>query len=224
MPSAKPKHAIVATGLTALIACAVAAATTFTASAQQPAVGTVTFAKDIAPILQRSCQNCHRPDGVAPMSLITYQDVRPYARAIDQRTHIGPHRGVMPPWYVEKNIGIQHFKDDPSLSEGELAKISKWVADGAPQGDLKDMPAAKSFQDLDTWAIGQPDLVIKTEELTVKANAPDWWGEIKNVPTGLTEDRYVTAVQVREVNDVPKDGSGRATVGGRYVFHHMIWG
>jgi mono/diheme cytochrome c family protein len=222
MPSAKPKHAL-ATGLAALVACGVAAATSFTVSAQQPVAGTVTFTKDIAPILQRSCQNCHRPDGVAPMSLVTYQDVRPYARAIDQRTHIGPHRGVMPPWYVEKNIGIQEFKDDPSLSETELAKISKWVADGAPQGDPKDMPAAKSFASFDTWNIGQPDLIIKTEDLVIKANAPDWWGEIKSVPTGLTEDRYVTAVQVREVNDVPKDGSGRATVGGRYVFHHMIW-
>src|SRR5579864_788243 len=79
--------------------------------------GEVTFTKDIAPILQRSCQNCHRSDGVAPMSLVTYADVRPWARAIRQRTSIGPHAGVMPPWYVEKNIGIQHYKDDPSLSD-----------------------------------------------------------------------------------------------------------
>jgi len=211
-------------GLAVAMCAGVGLTTPFAVKAQQPAAATVTFTKDIAPILQRSCQNCHRPDGVAPMSLVSYNDVRPYARAIDQRTHIGPHRGVMPPWYVEKNIGIQHFKDDPSLSEQELAAISKWVAEGAPQGDPKDMPAAKSFQNLDSWAIGQPDLVIKTEEVTVKANAPDWWGEIKSVPTNLTEDRYVTAVQVREVNDVPKDGSGRSTVGGRYVFHHMIWG
>src|SRR5262249_13654154 len=74
----------------------------------------VTFAKDIAPILQRSCQNCHRPDGVAPMSLVSYDDVRPWAKAIKQRTAIGPHRGVMPPWYIEKNIGIQKYKNDPS--------------------------------------------------------------------------------------------------------------
>src|SRR6185437_11374965 len=91
--------------------------TPFSAKAQQPAAGPVTFTKDIAPILQRSCQNCHRPDGVAPMSLITYTDVRPWARAIKQRTGIGPHAGVMPPWYVEKNIGIQRYKDDPSLSD-----------------------------------------------------------------------------------------------------------
>src|SRR6201986_2697582 len=83
---------------------------------------TVTFTKNIAPLLQRSCENCHRPDGVAPMSLVTYEEVRPWARAIKQRTGIGPHAGVMPPWYVERNIGIQHFKDDPSLSELEIAK------------------------------------------------------------------------------------------------------
>ena len=83
----------------------------------------VTFTRDIAPILQRSCQNCHRPDGVAPMSLTTYEEVRPWARAIKQRTGLGPKAGVMPPWYVEKNVGIQHYKDDPSLSDEEIAKV-----------------------------------------------------------------------------------------------------
>jgi mono/diheme cytochrome c family protein len=195
----------------------------FSAKAQQPAAGTVTFSKDIAPILQRSCQNCHRPDGVAPMSLVTYEEARPYAKAINQRTHIGPHKGVMPPWYVEKNIGIQHYKDDPSLSEAELARISKWVEAGAPQGNPADLPPARTFQSLDTWNIGTPDMVVSTKEMVVKANAPDWWGEIPSIPIGNNEDRYVSAIQVREVNDVPKSGSGRDTVGGHYVFHHMIW-
>src|SRR5438876_699338 len=94
--------------------------------AQSPAPPSeVTFTKDIAPILQRSCQNCHRPDGVAPMALTTYEEVRPWARAMKQRTGIGPRAGVMPPWYVEKNIGIQHYKDDPSLSDEEIARIAK---------------------------------------------------------------------------------------------------
>jgi hypothetical protein len=185
--------------------------------------GEVTFTKDIAPILQRSCQNCHRPDGVAPMSLVTYADARPWARAIRQRTSIGPHAGVMPPWYVEKNIGIQHYKDDPSLSDLEIAKIAKWADSGAPQGDPADMPPSKKFLDFDTWNIGTPDLVVKTKDIVVKQGAPDWWGEIESVPIGLDEDRYVLALQVREVNDVPKEGTGRTTVGGRYVFHHMIW-
>jgi hypothetical protein len=194
-------------------------------SAQQaPAPSEVTFTKDIAPILQRSCQNCHRPDGVAPMSLVTYEDVRPWARAIKQRTGIGPHAGVMPPWYMEKNIGIQGFKDDPSLSDEEVAKIAKWADGGAPRGNPADMPPARVFDDPRAWHIGTPDLIVKTEELTVKGDAPDWWGEIRSVPTGLTEDRYVAALEIKEVNDVPSQGSGgRATVGGRFVFHHMIW-
>jgi hypothetical protein len=185
--------------------------------------GEVTFTRDIAPILQRSCQNCHRPDGVAPMSLITYEDVRPWARAIKTRTSIGPKAGVMPPWYVEKNVGIQKYKNDPSLSDLEIAKIAKWADSGAPRGNPADMPAPKSFAGDDSWAIGTPDLVVSTKELTVQGTAPDWWGEIEAVPTDLPEDRYVSALQIREVNDVPKDGGGRATVGGRYVFHHMIW-
>src|ERR1041385_3065213 len=110
--------------------------------AQSAAPADVTFTKDIAPILQRSCQNCHRPDGVAPMSLVTYEDVRPWARSIKVRTSIGPKAGVMPPWYVEKNIGIQQFQNDPSPSDDEIAKIGKWVDAGAPRGNPADMPPA----------------------------------------------------------------------------------
>ena len=73
------------------------------------------------------------------------------------------------------------------------------------------------------WRIGKPDLIVKTKDVVVKANAPDWWGEIESVPIGLDEDRYVAAIEIKEVNDVPKDGNGRHTVGGRFVFHHMIW-
>jgi hypothetical protein len=158
------------------------------------------------------------------MSLVTYDEVRPFARAIRQRTSIGPHRGVMPPWYVEKNVGIQKYKNDPSLSDAEIAMIGNWADNGAPLGSPADLPPPRKFDDLKTWAIGTPDLIVSTKEILVKANAPDWWGEIDPVPIGLTEDRYVAALQVREVNDVPsRDPSGRATVGGRFVFHHMIW-
>jgi hypothetical protein len=184
----------------------------------------VTFTKHIAPILQRSCENCHRPAGVAPMSLVTYEDVRPWARAIKQRTSIGPKAGVMPPWYVERNIGIQKFHNDPSLSEDEIATIAKWADTGAARGDAADMPPPKQYSDDRAWAIGTPDIIIKMKEVEVKGNAPDWWGEVPSVPTGLTEDRYVAALEIKEVNDVDtKAGSGRATVGGRFVFHHMIW-
>jgi hypothetical protein len=188
------------------------------------AAGDVTYTKDIAPILQRSCENCHRADGVAPMSLTTYEEVRPWARAIKQRTGIGPRMGVMPPWYVEKNIGIQQFQNDPSLSAAELVKIAKWVDSGAPRGNPADMPPPRVYADRQAWAIGTPDLIVKSTDIEVKANAPDWWGEIPSIPLGLTQDRYVTALEVKEVNDVDsRAGSGRATVGGRFVFHHMIW-
>ena len=102
--------------------------------------GPVTFSKDIAPILQRSCQNCHQPNSAAPMSLITYQEVRPWARAIKERTLLRDKRGAMPPWYIEKNIGIQHYKNDPSLSDLEMAKIAKWADNGAPEGNPADLP------------------------------------------------------------------------------------
>ena len=212
----------VATGILALVAAAVGL-TTSAPKAASAASDDVTFTRDIAPILQRSCQNCHRPDGVAPMALITYAEARPWAKTIKQRTGIGPRAGVMPPWYIEKNIGIQHYKDDPSLSEEEIARIAKWADNGAPMGDPADMPPPKKFLDFDTWNIGTPDLIVQTKEVVVKASAPDWWGEIESVPIPIDEDRYVLALQVREVNDVPKGGTGRATVGGRYVFHHMIW-
>src|SRR5438552_3161969 len=92
--------------------------------AQTVATTDVTFTKDVAAILQRSCQQCHRPDGVAPMPLVTYEEVRPWAKAIKMRTGLGPHAGVMPPWFVEKDLGIQHFKNDPSLSDAEIALIA----------------------------------------------------------------------------------------------------
>lgn len=184
---------------------------------------TVTYAKHIAPILQRSCQNCHRPDGAGPMPLTTYEEARPWARSIKARTGVGPRAGVMPPWYVERTIGIQEYKNDPSLSEHEIALIAKWADSGAPLGNKADLPPAREFADDRKWIIGTPDLIVKLPEITVKGGAPDWWGEIPATPVGVDEDRFVAALEIKEFNDVPTGGSGRATVGGRYVFHHMIW-
>ena len=93
-----------------------------TVMAQTKAHDEVTFTKDIAPILQRSCQKCHKPDAIAPMSLIDYEEVRPWARAIKYRTGLRDQAGVMPPWYIEKDIGIQRFKDDPTLTNEEIEK------------------------------------------------------------------------------------------------------
>ena len=183
----------------------------------------VTYSKDIAPILQRSCENCHRPNGAGPMPLTTYEEVRPWARAIKNRTGIGPHAGVMPPWYMEKNIGIQKYKDDPSLSDLEVAKVAKWADSGAPRGNPADAPPVKNYGDDSAWRIGTPDLVVRTVDIDVKGTAPDWWGEIPAVQIPLEEDRYVLAVEVKEVNDVDLHNKERQTVGGRYVWHHLIY-
>ena len=117
------------------------------------------------------------------MSLVTYEDVRPWARAIKQRTAIGPHAGVMPPWYIEKNIGIQHYKNDPSLErprdrddrEVGRQRRAAWATPPTCRRRVSSTtPTA--------WTIGTPDLVVSTKEIVVKANAPDWWGEIESVP------------------------------------------
>jgi cytochrome c5 len=185
--------------------------------------GAVTFSRDIAPILQRSCQNCHRQGGVAPMPLVTYQDVRRWAPRIRQKTQIRDRAGAMPPWYVEKDIGIQHYKDDPSLSDEEIGAIAAWADAGAPEGDPADLPPPRDFRTDVFWTAGEPDLIVETEEIFMRAGAPDWWGEIESVPIPTEKDRYVMSVEIREVNDIDPTDTGRATVGGRYIFHHMIW-
>jgi len=174
------------------------------AAGQAASARDVTFTKDIAPILQRSCQNCHRPDGMAPMSLLTYEDVRPWARAIKLRTSVRE----MPPWFIERNIGVQKFKDDLSLSDEEIAKIASWVDNGGPRGNPADMPPALKFADAGAWTIGTPDLIVSSPVITVKPVAPDLQGDIGVVPTNLTEDRYVKAVQVREIRLSEKEVEG----------------
>lgn len=190
--------------------------------AQTAPAGDITFTKDIAPIMQRSCQGCHHNNSVAPMSLVTYEEVRPWAKSIKARVSVGPHGGLMPPFFVEKDIGIQKFKEDPSLSEDEIAKIAKWANAGAPRGNPADLPKPLNFDESDNWTIGEPDLVVKSKEITVPASGPDQWGDVGQIVTGLTEDRYVSALEVREINDVPKAGPVK-TVGGRFVFHHMTY-
>ena len=100
----------------------------------------------------------------------------------------------MPPWYVEKNVGIQRFKNDNSLSDEEIAAISTWARNGVPQGDPSDAPEPLVFDDSVKWKAGTPDLVVKLPEITKLAGTPDWWGELETVPTGLTEDRWIRAI------------------------------
>ena len=189
----------------------------------------VTFTKDIAPILQRSCESCHRPSGGAPMSLISYRDVRPWARSIKQRTAVRE----MPPWFIDKNIGVQEFKNDPSLSDGEIALIGQWVDAGAQQGSPADMPPPRLWP-AGRWTIGEPDLVISSPITTIAPLAADWFGGIyPPSPTGLTEDRYVQAVEVKEIlldddglelTPAAADaasGDGRAELN-LFVVHHAV--
>ena len=184
--------------------------------------GGVTFTKDIAPILQRSCQTCHRPDSVAPMSLLTYEQARPWARAMKMRTSLGPRAGVMPPWYIEENIGIQHYKNNPSLSDEEIDQIAVWADTGAPEGNPADLPSPLDWSTA-AWSIGEPDLITVLPDITMKSDAADWWGEIETTPIGNTEDRYVAALEFKEINDVDPAVRRRDTVGGRFIYHHMIW-
>ena len=197
-------------------ALALAAALAAPASAGSSAAGEVTFTKDVAPILQRSCQSCHRPNSVAPMSLITYEEVRPWARSIKQRTGLRNRMGVMPPWFIEKDVGIQAFKDDISLSEAEIETIAAWADAGAPRGNPADLPPPVVWSAAEEWAFGEPDLVVDTEPVSMAAEAPDWWGALAPTPTGLEEDRYVSAVQVKEISDV------QGGTGGKFIFHHAI--
>jgi len=183
----------------------------------------ITFHRDIEPILQRSCQTCHRDGGAGPMPLVTYEEVAPFAGLIAYKTGLRDRAGAMPPWYAEKDVGIQNFKNDPSLSDEELAAISTWARSGTPKGDPADAPEPLVFDDTIKWKLGEPDLVVSTEDFFMEGGRPDWWGDLKAVPTGLTEDRYVKSVEIVEVNDVGSGDDISDTVGGLYIFHHMIW-
>ena len=170
----------------------------------------VTFTKDVAPILQDKCEGCHRPGQMAPMSLITYQQVRPWAKAIRERVATRN----MPPWHIDPTVGVQSFQNDMSLSKDQLQTILKWVDTGAAQGDPKDMPAAKQWSDGTGWQLakqfGEPDFVIKSDPFTMPAKSQDqWFKPLAEVP--VTEPRWVRAVEIRPMS-----------AGGRKITHHAI--
>jgi len=177
------------------------------ASAQRAqASGSVTFSKDVAPILYKSCVRCHRPDEIAPMSLLTYNDARPWAQSIKNR--VSKHE--MPPWFLDKTIGIQKYKNDPSLTDDEIATIVKWADSGAPQGNPSDMPPMPTQEAMSTWRIGTPDLIVKYPAFKMPAAGPDLYGNLET-PFGTTEDRYIKAIQSRVVD-----------AGSRKVVHHAL--
>ena len=185
-----------------------ASAPTLTAGATaRPA----TFSKDIAPILQAKCQECHQPNSIAPMSLITYQDARPWARAIRQRVITRQ----MPPWHIDPSVGVHSFKNDMSLSQEQIDTIVAWVDAGAPQGDPKDLPRPKPLITDNEWqgvrdGYGPPDLVIRSSEYTMPAQHQDvWYRPMSDLP--LTEPRWARMVEIRPTN-----------LKGRRIVHHAI--
>ena len=172
----------------------------------------VTFSKDVAPILQAKCVNCHEPGSIAPMSLRTFEDVRPWARSIKQRVSTRQ----MPPWHINKSVGVQQFKNDMSLTDDQIETIVAWVDQGAPQGDPKDMPALKPVTTTLYWqgerdGYGPPDIVVKSPEYTMPAVSQDqWWRPMADIP-GLTEPRWIRMVEIRPSN-----------IQGRKILHHSI--
>jgi mono/diheme cytochrome c family protein len=159
----------------------------------------VTFTKHVAPIFQNNCQVCHRPGSMAPMSLVTYEEARPWARSIKQKVLARE----MPPWFIDKNVGVQHFSNDRSLTDEEIATIIQWVDAGAPQGNPADMPPPRHFADAETWQIGKPDVIVTLpKDIIVAAKAPDVWPDILVDPR-LTEDRYIQGVQIIPTKGFP---------------------
>ncbi len=150
-------------------------------------VAAPTFAKDIAPIFREKCEACHRPDSIAPMSLKSYAETRPWARAI--RAQVSDRQ--MPPWSIDTSVGVQKFKNDRSLTDAQIDTIVRWVDAGAPQGDPKDMPAEITWPEDQGWNFAalfgqkEPDMVIKSHTFTMPAQSQDAWDK-RETPSGIT--------------------------------------
>src|SRR5262249_4067108 len=160
----------------------------------------VTFTKDVAPILFNNCVECHRPNDVAPMSLLTYKDARPWARSIKEAVTTKQ----MPPWSADPHYG--KFTNDRSLSQKDVDTIAAWVDQGAVEGNARDLPAAPAF--VDGWVIGKPDAVLSMQETyTVQPNGPDEYIYF-TIPTDFKEDKWVQAAEIRP--------------GNKRIVHHVI--
>ncbi len=157
-----------------------------------------TFSADVASILYEKCASCHNPEGIAPMPLIDYKDVKPWAPLISYKVQARE----MPPWHLDKTMGIQDYKNDISLSDEQIATIVAWVESGSPEGDPAVLPAKPILPKGGEWQtaelLGPPDFVVKAPPYTVVANAQDqWW--FQNVPfKGLIDEpRYVRATELK---------------------------
>lgn len=166
-----------------------------TAAVEKP-----TYTKDIAPILFENCASCHREGQIGPMSLLTYQEVRPWAKSISKNVA----ERQMPPWDADHGFGP--WIEDRSMSQAEIDTIVNWVENGAQRGNPKDMPAAPAFSDSE-WSLGEPDYVIQFENYDVPAGGPDLFHD-HIVQTEITEDKWITEVEI-----LP---------GSNEVVHHVI--
>jgi hypothetical protein len=199
-------------GVAALVVLVVAASGG-SGHAAQSAAAPPTFARDVAPILNANCVVCHRPGDIAPMSFVTYNDTRPWARAIEKAVV----DGIMPPWHADAPAGT--FENERRLTAAEKDTIRRWVAGGAPQGDPADTPAPPVFTD--GWRIGKPDAVLEMqEEYAVPAKGTIEY-EYFYIPTDFTDTKWLQAIEVRPGNrsvvhhvlvyyQAPPDGPGQA--------------
>ena len=174
------------------------------------AASPVTFSKDVAPIFQAKCQSCHEPGSIAPMSLATYKESRPWARAIKARVL----SRQMPPWHIDRSVGVQHFKNDMSLSDDQIATIVAWVDQGAPEGNPADFTpkpiSTGLYWQAERDGYGPPDIVITAPMQTMPAVHQDvWWRPVSDIP--ITEPRWVKMVEIRPAN-----------LPGRKILHHSI--
>src|SRR4029077_8193557 len=151
-----------------------------------------TFTKDVAPILQVHCQKCHRPGEAAPFSLLTYEQARPWAKAIKYAVL----EKKMPPWFADPQFG--KFVNDASLSRSDINTLVDWVDSGAPLGDPKDMPAPRQF--VEGWTIPKPDVVFQLPKPFPVPAAGGLEYQYVIIPTGFTQDTWVEQVQAAPTN------------------------
>jgi hypothetical protein len=149
----------------------------------------VTYAKDIAPLLNEHCVRCHRPGEVAPMSLRTYAEVRPWAKSIQKRV---VQEKSMPPWHADPAHGV--FKNDARLSDVELAKLDGWINSGTPLGNESDLPQAREFPD--GWVLGEPDYIVPMSPVEIAADGPDRFENVA-VKMDLPEDKWIRAIEIQ---------------------------
>jgi len=176
-----------ATTVALLFACLVA----ITSSAEktsEAANNNVTFSKDVAPILFKSCAGCHRPGEIAPMSLLTYKDARPWAKAIREKVI----NRQMPPWHADPKHG--EWLNDRRISQEAIDTIASWVDNGAKEGDPKDLPPTPQFTS--GWRIGKPDETFSVPEQSVPAEGVVNY-QYLTVPTNFKEDHWITAAEIR---------------------------